>query len=152
MHRSALGLGLFALVSLSTVLPTYAQTYSATYSPDSLPDKTETGQTGTNKCGTASSQNSTCQNSYSSSADHFYAPHLFTHIFRIAVNSVDDFCLFAPPEPGPGSVIGNTEVGDHSSIDSAVFSDPSPSLPLQQIEVSWCLKVGGALVNHSLPP
>lgn len=27
-----------------------------------------------------------------------------------AVNSVDDFCVFAPPDPGPGSVIGNTEV------------------------------------------
>jgi len=33
---------------------------------------------------------------------------------------VDDFCLWAPPEPGPGSVIGNTE----------------------QIEVSWCIKSG----------
>ena len=26
------------------------------------------------------------------------------------VNSVDDFCLFAPPNPGPDSVIGETEV------------------------------------------
>lgn len=37
-----------------------------------------------------------------------------------AVNSVDDFCLFAPPEPGPGSTIGNTE----------------------RIEVAWCIKPG----------
>ncbi len=36
------------------------------------------------------------------------------------VNSLDDFCLFAPPSPGPGSVIGNTE----------------------RIEVSWCLQPG----------
>jgi hypothetical protein len=29
---------------------------------------------------------------------------------RCSVNSVDDFCLFAPPEPGPNSAIGDTEV------------------------------------------
>ena len=38
----------------------------------------------------------------------------------LTVNSVDDFCFFAPPEPGPGSVIGNTE----------------------RIEVAWCIKDG----------
>jgi len=27
----------------------------------------------------------------------------------LTVNSVDDFCLYAPPEPGPDSTIGNTE-------------------------------------------
>jgi hypothetical protein len=27
----------------------------------------------------------------------------------VTVNSVDDFCLYAPPEPGPDSTIGNTE-------------------------------------------
>jgi len=122
MLSSPFGLGLFALVSLSVVLPAYAQTYSATYSPDSLPDKSETGQTGTNKCGTVSSQNSTCQNSYSSSTDRFATPQLSTDIVCIAVNSVDDFCLFAPPEPGPGSVIGNTEVGNHSIPSIAPFS------------------------------
>jgi len=26
-----------------------------------------------------------------------------------SINSVDDFCLWAPPEPGPDSTIGNTE-------------------------------------------
>lgn len=36
------------------------------------------------------------------------------------VNSPDDFCLFAPPEPGPASTIGNTE----------------------RIEVSWCIQDG----------
>lgn len=36
------------------------------------------------------------------------------------VNSIDDWCIFAPPEPGPDSVIGNTE----------------------RIEVSWCIKPG----------
>lgn len=36
------------------------------------------------------------------------------------VNSVDDFCVFAPPEPGPESVIGNTE----------------------RIEVAWCVQPG----------
>ena len=38
----------------------------------------------------------------------------------LPVNSVDDFCIFAPPNPGPDSVIGNTE----------------------RIEVAWCLKDG----------
>jgi hypothetical protein len=94
------GLGFFALVSLSLALGVRAQTYSATYDPTSLPDQTETGQTGTNKCGTTSSQNSTCQNVY--------------------INSVEDFCVWAPPEPGPNSVIGNVE----------------------QIVVSWCAKSG----------
>lgn len=45
-----------------------------------LPDKTEGPQTGTNKCGTASSATSECQNVY--------------------LNSITDFCLFAPPVPG----------------------------------------------------
>ena len=36
------------------------------------------------------------------------------------VNALDDFCLFAPPEPGPDSVVGNTE----------------------RIEVAWCIKGG----------
>ncbi|XP_006463015.1 hypothetical protein AGABI2DRAFT_43698, partial [Agaricus bisporus var. bisporus H97] len=66
--------------------------------PDNAPDKTQSGQTGTNQCGTQSSPNSTCQNSF--------------------LNSVDDFCLYAPPEPGADSVIGNTE----------------------RIEVAWCTK------------
>jgi len=94
---------------LSAVLPLFfhlglvsvrAQTYSATYLPTNAPNHSEKGQTGTNQCGTSSNQTSQCQNAY--------------------LNSVDDFCVFAPPEPGPGSVIGNTE----------------------QIEVSWCIKPG----------
>ena len=36
------------------------------------------------------------------------------------VNSLDDFCIFAPPNPGPGSDIGDTE----------------------RIEVSWCIQAG----------
>jgi hypothetical protein len=27
----------------------------------------------------------------------------------VTVNSVDDFCLYAPPSPGPDATIGNTE-------------------------------------------
>ncbi|KAF7318163.1 hypothetical protein HMN09_00324500 [Mycena chlorophos] len=38
----------------------------------------------------------------------------------LTVNSVNDFCLWAPPEPGPNSYIGDSE----------------------QIEVSWCLQDG----------
>lgn len=36
------------------------------------------------------------------------------------VNSLDDWCIFAPPQPGPDSVIGNTE----------------------RIEVAWCTADG----------
>ncbi|KAH8087163.1 hypothetical protein BXZ70DRAFT_955822 [Cristinia sonorae] len=90
----------FATVVASLAVLAQGQHYSATYLPTNAPDHTEQGQTGTNKCGTGQSQNSTCQNAY--------------------INSVDDFCLFAPPEPGPDSVIGNTE----------------------RIEVSWCIKGG----------
>ncbi|KAI9441681.1 hypothetical protein H4582DRAFT_1403060 [Lactarius indigo] len=94
---------------LSAVLPLFfhlglvsvrAQTYSATYLPSNAPNHSEQGQSGTNQCGTGSNQTSQCQNAY--------------------INSVDDFCIYAPPEPGPGSVIGNTE----------------------RIEVSWCIKPG----------
>lgn len=36
----------------------------------------------------------------------------------LSINSIDDFCLFLPPEAGPNSVIGNTEA----------------------IEVAWCVQ------------
>ncbi|PCH35130.1 hypothetical protein WOLCODRAFT_166063 [Wolfiporia cocos MD-104 SS10] len=77
-----------------------AQTYSATYLPSNAPDHSQTGQYGTNQCGTQSSQDSLCQNAY--------------------LNSVDDFCLFAPPYSGSNATIGDTE----------------------RVEVSWCLKDG----------
>ncbi|KAJ3486212.1 hypothetical protein NLI96_g4398 [Meripilus lineatus] len=89
----------FTLVLLSLSIFAQAQ-YTATYLPNNAPKQSQQGQQGTNQCGTGSSQNSTCQNAY--------------------LNSVDDFCLFAPPEPGPNSIIGETE----------------------RIEVSWCLKSG----------
>jgi len=94
---------------LTAVLPLFfhlglvsvrAQTYSATYLPSNTPNQSEDGQLGTNQCGTSSNQTSLCQNAY--------------------INSVDDYCVFAPPDPGPNSVIGNTE----------------------QIEVAWCIQPG----------
>ncbi|KAF9032653.1 hypothetical protein BDZ89DRAFT_984206 [Hymenopellis radicata] len=89
-----------SVVLLSLFLTCASAQYSATYLPDTAPETTEEGQTGTNKCGTASSQTSMCQNAY--------------------INSVDDFCLWAPPAPGADAVIGNTE----------------------RIEVAWCMKSG----------
>ncbi|TFY69583.1 hypothetical protein EVG20_g3093 [Dentipellis fragilis] len=76
---------------LSLGVAAWAQTYSATYSPSNAPDHSEQGQSGTNKCSTGSNQTSQCQNAY--------------------LNSVDDFCVFAPPEAGPASTIGETEAG-----------------------------------------
>ncbi|EKM57602.1 uncharacterized protein PHACADRAFT_88878 [Phanerochaete carnosa HHB-10118-sp] len=95
----------FALLSLPLA---HAQTYSATYAPSSLPDQTEEGQSGTNKCGTTNHQDSMCQNIY--------------------INSVDDFCFYASPQPGANSTIGDTE----------------------RIEVSWCLKDGYG--TRTIPP
>ncbi|KAG6815004.1 hypothetical protein H0H87_005927, partial [Tephrocybe sp. NHM501043] len=87
-----------ALLPLAESVP---QTYSATYLPSNAPDKSEQGQAGTNRCpSTNLNQTSECQNAY--------------------INSVTDFCIFAPPAPGPDAVIGNTE----------------------RIEVAWCTKPG----------
>ncbi|KAJ7087298.1 hypothetical protein B0H15DRAFT_306905 [Mycena belliarum] len=75
-------------------------TYSATYLPSNVPEHTEEGQAGTNRCGTGSNQTSMCQNAY--------------------MNSLSDWCLWAPPAPGPQSTIGDTE----------------------RIEVAWCIQNG----------
>src|ERR1700722_812912 len=53
---------------------------------NNLPVKSEIGQTGTNKCGTTSSQSSMCQTMW--------------------MNDANDFCLWAPPSVG---TIGDTE-------------------------------------------
>ncbi|KAI5455164.1 hypothetical protein NCC49_002433 [Naganishia albida] len=95
---------MIAKLAIASLLPALALgQYSATYYPDNLPQTTEEGQYGTNQCGTGSSQTSNCQNAY--------------------MNSIDDFCLFAPPETTSSygdSSLGNTE----------------------RIVVSWCLKSG----------
>lgn len=90
-----------SFVALSLVLSGYAQspTYSATYVPSNAPYQSEQGQTGYNNCTTGYNQTSECQNAY--------------------VNSVQDWCVWAPPQPGPDSVIGNTEVHAFTSL----FSD-----------------------------
>ncbi|KAJ7229121.1 hypothetical protein GGX14DRAFT_488077, partial [Mycena pura] len=93
---------LSALFSLSLILAVNAArpTYSATYLPSNVPARTEQGQAGTNRCGTALNQSSLCQDAY--------------------MNSLEDWCLWAPPEPGAQSTIGDTE----------------------QVEVAWCIKSG----------
>ncbi|KAJ7266584.1 carbohydrate-binding module family 13 protein [Mycena rebaudengoi] len=62
------------------------QVWNTGYHINSLPDKSEDGQSGTNACGTGSSQTSQCQTAW--------------------INSADDFCLWAPPSKG---TIGDTE-------------------------------------------
>lgn len=62
------------------------------------PAKSQSGQSGNNNCGGGSSQSSKCQTAW--------------------FNDVDDFCLWAPPNPG--QTIGATE----------------------RIEVAWCTKAG----------
>ena len=122
MSPSTFSLGLFALVSLSIVLPAHSQTYTATYNPSSLPNQTENGQTGTNNCGTGSSQNSTCQNLYSQSTNPSDPSQLSADTPWAVVNSIEDFCLWAPPEPGPNSGIGNVEVCSLSNL----FAERTP--------------------------
>ncbi|KAG8907631.1 hypothetical protein FRB99_003093 [Tulasnella sp. 403] len=69
--------------------------YSATYSydpsnPSNLPDTTEQGQAGTNRCGGGSSQTSLCQN--------------------VFMNSITDFCVWGPPySNGQNATVGETE-------------------------------------------
>lgn len=91
-----------SFVALSLTLSGYAQspTYSATYLPSNAPYQSEQGQTGYNNCTAGYNQTSECQNAY--------------------VNNIQDWCVWAPPQPGPDSVIGNTE----------------------QIEVAWCMQSG----------
>lgn len=62
------------------------QIWDAGYMYNKLPAKSESGQTGTNACGTKSSQSSMCQTMW--------------------INDADDFCLWAPPKVGN---IGDTE-------------------------------------------
>lgn len=69
---------LCALVGLAVlVVGGRAQTYSTTYNPTDLPAQSESGQSGTNECGTGFNETGHCQNAW--------------------VNSVSDFCLFASP-------------------------------------------------------
>jgi len=65
-------------------VPTHV--WNTGYMYNNLPNQTEIGQTGTNNCGTGSSQTSMCQTMW--------------------MNDADDFCLWAPPSVG---TIGDTE-------------------------------------------
>jgi len=63
------------------------QVWNVGYLPNQLPDKSQEGQYGTNRCGTSSHQESNCQTAW--------------------INSAEDFCLWAPPHAN--STIGDTE-------------------------------------------
>ncbi|KAG8916128.1 hypothetical protein FRC01_003360 [Tulasnella sp. 417] len=88
---------LLALVSFA-ISDVQAQAYTATYSydpnnPNSLPQTSEQGQEGTNRCGTGSSPTSMCQN--------------------VFINSITDWCIWAPPySDGHNATIGETERGE----------------------------------------
>jgi len=63
------------------------QIWNVGYLPNEIPEKTAQGQSGRSACGTSSSQQSNCQTAW--------------------INSLQDFCLFGPPNPN--SEVGNTE-------------------------------------------
>ncbi|KDQ09656.1 hypothetical protein BOTBODRAFT_36889 [Botryobasidium botryosum FD-172 SS1] len=90
---------MFQVLSLALLACSARAQYTATYLPSDTPAQSETGQEGTNQCGTGYNQTSLCQNAY--------------------INSVQDFCVWAPPAGG-NSTIANTE----------------------EIEVSWCTNTG----------
>jgi len=62
------------------------QVWDVGYLASNLPQQSQSNQYGYNSCGTGSSQTSNCQTAW--------------------INSAEDFCLWAPPQPGD---IGNTE-------------------------------------------
>ncbi|WWC67152.1 uncharacterized protein I206_101059 [Kwoniella pini CBS 10737] len=90
---------------LPFLLPAISAQYTATYQVGSLPQSSEEGQSGTNQCGTTSSQTSNCQN--------------------VFVNSVEDFCLWGPPDTHSNEGDGTSKIGN-----------------VEQIVVSYCLKDG----------
>lgn len=66
---------------------------------------------GTNKCGTTANQTAMCQNAYREWTSLSGLVRVVPCIdLYYVVNSLDDFCLFAPPQPGKDSGIGSTEV------------------------------------------
>ncbi|GAA6055619.1 hypothetical protein JCM3770_006728 [Rhodotorula araucariae] len=88
---------MLAILAALPLLPIASAAYSH-YSLGNLPHTSEDGQTGYNDCGNTDSQSSMCQTAH--------------------VNSVTDFCLWAPPTPG--GTVGDTE----------------------EIEVAWCTASG----------
>lgn len=86
---------MFSLLPLA-VLPLVLGQYTATYTVGSLPDSSEEGQSGTNQCGTTSSQTSMCQNAF--------------------MNSVDDFCLWGPPSTTSNEGDGTSKIGNVEQI------------------------------------
>ncbi|KAF7331497.1 hypothetical protein MKEN_00028600 [Mycena kentingensis (nom. inval.)] len=135
---------MFASLALSLVLAIFpvadaGPAYSATYLPSNVPDKTEQGQLGTNRCGTGLNQTSMCQNAYSecqSSPSKIFSDSLkptselpgglvltlplYHPPSPLTAHSANPRCIWSPPEPGAKSTIGETE----------------------RIEVAWCLKNG----------
>jgi hypothetical protein len=87
MHTSSLALSL-----LSLLLPLASAQYTATYTYGSQPATSEEGQSGTNQCGTTSSQTSECQNAF--------------------INSVEDFCVWGPPATTSDEGDGTSKIGD----------------------------------------
>ena len=85
----------YFLPALLLAAPALAQ-YTATYDASNLPSSSEEGQYGTNACGTSSSQTSNCQNAY--------------------INSVNDFCLWGPPETTSNEGDGTSKIGNVEQI------------------------------------
>ncbi|KAK0452202.1 uncharacterized protein EV420DRAFT_1559447 [Desarmillaria tabescens] len=105
-----------AVTILSAMLSSVGAQCTATYLPDTAPDKTEQGQTGTNKWETTSSQGSMCKN--------------------VHINAVDDFCLWAPPTLGPDSTVGATERRGFV-VSQGLFSPSCASITVPRRPLEW---------------
>lgn len=87
--------------------------------PRTVPDKSEDGQTGTNACGTGSSQSSLCQTAW--------------------INDATDFCLWAPPNPD--SLVGASPPRPFYYPFSPLTTT-RPAGDAEQNVVAWCTKSG----------
>ena len=89
---------------------------------------------GQGQCGSGSNQNSDCRNAFSMVSALLLHTRWFP--WPSPVNSLTDFCLFAPPSPGADSTIGDTEVSISFWYRRLVFN-----ISYQRIEVAWCMRV-----------
>lgn len=117
------------LGSLSTRFDGTRAAGKPNWDPNHLPNKTEPGQFGYNRCGNHSSQTSNCQTLYVFSVNKTLPVFLLTvtdqsqwrtTIFSSNrfVNSLTDFCVWAPPS-------GRQQIGNS-----------------EEYEVAWCTQPG----------
>jgi hypothetical protein len=90
-------MALLAFLSLALALRSAMAQDKPNWSYTNLPQTSESGQTGTNACGTSDSATAECQ--------------------TLLVNSIEDLCIFGPPD-------ANSDVGSTEEIQVAYCMQP----------------------------